>query len=120
MSKHFAVFLVEFNTLNPNFVAAVQRKVGGSVGFPGGKVDQGETSEQALVRECQEEGWQVLDKPFFICEGLVDGNLVAWFGSYNVHRCEPKEGDNSSPVYLSWDEVMEGRYQDPLRQHLSR
>lgn len=35
----------------------LESKNGITLGLPGGKVDDGETHLQALVRECNEEGW---------------------------------------------------------------
>jgi hypothetical protein len=61
---------------------AADRGEAGRIGFPGGKVDAGETPRDAAIREAAEEGWEVEDVaawPFHA--DLIEGRPVAWFSA---------------------------------------
>lgn len=96
-----------------NRICALRRKFGDFAGFyefPGGKVEPGETAEQAVVRECKEEldvevkilhlvdiiehdypGFH-LTMPLYLCE-IVSGELqlsvhddLVWLDQTNVEK----------------------------------
>lgn len=62
-SGPFAVFVVSFLDREKGLVAATTRAKDrgeeGKIGLPGGKVDPGESGEDAAKREAQEEGWLI-------------------------------------------------------------
>lgn len=72
--KPFAVFAISFRD---NLLCATTRE-DGSVGLAGGKVDQGEMPEVAVLREAEEEGF-LLSNPIFYRSAMVEGKLVAWY-----------------------------------------
>lgn len=81
MKTVFAAFVVA--NVDDHFAAttrAADRGELGKIGFPGGKLDAGETAREAAMREASEEGWLVTglsDEPYH--EAIIDGNLVQWF-----------------------------------------
>ena len=83
----FAVFLV--SKIDDLFVGTT--RTDGKLGLAGGKVDQGESPQQALIRESQEEGWLLPDNVqlTLVHQQLVDNKLCQWFQS------------DKSPVALS-------------------
>jgi predicted NUDIX family NTP pyrophosphohydrolase len=103
----FAVFvLVE---VEPGHFAATTRDKGESkVGFPGGKVDPGETIVQAALRECVEEGWDVdgLDQNPFYTE-WVRGKRIAWFAAKSAEpRSSYKEQHRIDNIVVDWDTLV--------------
>lgn len=77
--KPFAVFLV--SKIGNQFCATT--RTDGTLGLAGGKIDQGETPQQALLREASEEGWKLPDdvQLTLIHQQLVDNHLCLWFQS---------------------------------------
>lgn len=75
----FAVFLV--SKIDSKFVGTT--RTDGTVGLAGGKVDQGETPQQALIRESSEEGWKLPSdvQLKLIHQQLVNNQLCQWFQS---------------------------------------
>ena len=56
------------------------RRLDGSMGFPGGKVEPNETPEEAAIRECKEEtGYEivVLDYKPYVC--YLDNSQVFYY-----------------------------------------
>lgn len=61
---------------------AADRGESGRIGLPGGKVDPGETGEEAAIREAQEEGWSIQTEPKslqLIHTDYIDGKLIHWY-----------------------------------------
>jgi len=80
-SPYFAVFAVARMTASDGstFLCATTRP-DGTIGLPGGKVDDGEMPYAAVIREAREEGWELnlLNfQPIHVAQ--VDGKPVAWF-----------------------------------------
>lgn len=87
MSEFFAVFVIAAD--QDGLVAVTTRPKGKSspYGFPGGKVEPGETLTQTVLREAEEEGWKVSlrsDAPFYT--DTVKGRRVAWFAGDIIEK----------------------------------
>lgn len=78
-------------------------------GFPGGKVDSGETPVQVAVREAAEEGWDVIGIASVPCSvQMVQGKQVAWFRAAGAVKREIfKEHGRIVPVVVG-KEVLVG------------
>lgn len=78
--KPHAVFAI---AIKDGLIAATTRPYDNKskIGLPGGKVDPGETPIQAVNRECQEEGWNIVIEeellPFHY--QYVDGRMIHWY-----------------------------------------
>ncbi len=72
-----------------NQVVLTTRRNSSEVGLPGGKVDYGETSRQAAIRETKEETGIILDDEKLsecfskLCEGEVDFITTCFIIKYN-------------------------------------
>lgn len=51
----------------------------GKVALPGGKLDSGETPEEAVLRECREEGLALQGSPALLREQVLDGYRIRWY-----------------------------------------
>lgn len=80
-------------------------------GLPGGKVDEGETAEEAMVREVKEEtGLDVIEyEPLYFREALKYGTMVLVF---NVTKFtgEINETEEGAVEWVEWDDVNKGTY----------
>lgn len=110
--KAFAVFVIA--EVDGGFAAttrAEDRKAddeGISFGFPGGKVDEGESLVEAAIRESQEEGWDVsIDNSVPCSVQTVQGKKVVWFkASSAVKRISFKEQGRIVPVVVGKDSLV--------------
>ena len=77
--KVFAVFLV--SQIGYKYVATT--RTDGNIGLAGGKLDSGETPQQALFREVLEEGWELASdvQLTLVHQQLVDGKICQWYQS---------------------------------------
>lgn len=79
--KIHAVFVVAQDQ-DGNWAATTRPNDPGKIGLPGGKVDEGETPEQAVIREAREEGWDVDPLGLGVVHYQeVDGDPVLYFAS---------------------------------------
>lgn len=107
--KPFAVFIVAHAWDDDQIFLAGTTRPDGSIGLPGGKVDQGESPVQAALREAAEEGWEIDEishSPIHVAE--VDGNVVHWFvaTAAPMMSTEWKEKDRGiNPIWLSVSEA---------------
>jgi 8-oxo-dGTP diphosphatase len=80
---------VEFILLKDNKILVEKRKTSkrvdpGKICFPGGKIEKGETSEQALIRECKEEFGINITEYFFIDQLFYKHEKVDFLLNYFV------------------------------------
>ena len=97
--------------LRDGLILCAQRRPGGSLGgmweFPGGKVEQGETAREALIREIEEE---------LLCEIVVGDEVTTTTHDYDfgtvtltTFRCQLVDGE---PTVTEHAEV---RWVEPAR-----
>jgi 8-oxo-dGTP pyrophosphatase MutT (NUDIX family) len=119
----FAVFaIIKFND-TPNSYAGTTRPAdrgeSGRIGLPGGKVDDGETPQEALQRECNEEGWLIKDindighTPFHTA--YVEGKLVHWYTvnvkNNNVTKLtDYKENGRIVPILVTREQILQSGF----------
>jgi len=96
MEEIFAVFAVA-QLRRTNLFCATTRP-DGTIGLPGGKVDQGEDIFQAVIREAGEEGWNLKCDRKILRTDIVDGKKVAWIKCYTM----------TTPVKSQWKEKYRG------------
>jgi hypothetical protein len=96
MKDIFAVFAVA--QLRRTTLLCATTRPDGTIGLPGGKVDPGEDIFQAVIREAEEEGWNLTCDKKILRTGIVDGKKVAWI------RCYTTE----TPVKSQWKEKYRG------------
>lgn len=120
-SNPFAVFaIIKFND-TPNSYAGTTRPAdrgeSGRIGLPGGKVDDGETPQEALRRECNEEGWFIDDindiehTPFHTA--YVEGKLVHWYtvNDNNIKKLtDYKEKRRIKPIIVTREQILQSGF----------
>lgn len=82
----------------------------GTYGLPGGKLEDGESPQDAAIRESREEGWEVeLICNEEISTQVVDGKQVQWFAARVLRPLENyKESKRGiRPILLTRQEVIE-------------
>ena len=106
--KVHASFVVAFN--GDKICAttrAADRGESGKIGLPGGKVDPGESGQEAAKREASEEGWNIkyIDiNPFY--SQIVEGKLVQWFYGFDASPLDTfKEKGRISPILSSINSI---------------
>ncbi len=78
--------------------------------FPGGKIEQGETNEQALVREIREELNSVIEVERFIC--TVDYDYESFYLKMHVYECSLISGklellEHESAKWISYNQLKD-------------
>jgi hypothetical protein len=84
----------------------------GKIGLAGGKIDKGETSRQAVVREASEEGWDVSGVSLSpVHTAIVDGQLVHWFSAKSaVIKTDFKEKGRIQPIVSNLNQLANSGY----------
>jgi ADP-ribose pyrophosphatase YjhB (NUDIX family) len=106
--KAFAVFYVE----NVNGHVPCVIRYDNTLGFPGGKVEEGEAEKEALFRECKEEGFLIdIEKCFQLCSEIREGKTIRWYClSFNgkvAKQISPRIGESSVPTYEDFEIVLQ-------------
>jgi 8-oxo-dGTP diphosphatase len=78
--------------------------------FPGGKVEVGETVEEALIRELQEELNLKVNiselKPLnFATHSYPDFNLLMPLFHIHIPDCHPAPAENQEIAWVNWDTI---------------
>lgn len=74
---------------NGNFILTCRNKSNGKLWFPGGGVDEGESNEQALLRECLEE------------TGITNIDILKFLGDFrNYFYYEPEDLAMDAHLYF--------------------
>lgn len=91
---------------------AADRGEAGKIGLPGGKVDKGESEQQAAIREAKEEGWSVIgveSTPYYTAK--VEGRTVSWFKATGaIELATYKEQGRISTMVASISEISASGY----------
>jgi len=103
-------------------ILAVSRKNDiNDFGLPGGKIDEGETEEQAIIRETKEEtGLDVSNlRPFFVRE---DGEYISttFIGNYSGEISTSEKG---KVIWTNFDKIKKGsfgKYNEQLETYLKQ
>lgn len=93
---------------------AADRGEAGRYGLPGGKIDPGETAEEAARREAREEGWMVPASAAatIVSTQAVEDNIVQWvkFDGTATMLTEFKEKNRIKPVTGTLFDVSHSGY----------
>lgn len=103
---------------------AADRNESGRVGLPGGKVDPGESDIEALIRECEEEGWKItsyteLERSIPIYKetirvvGYNYPRFIRWYkvdSKYVEKLTDYKEKHRIKPITLTKDQLLKSGY----------
>lgn len=111
-AKPHAAFVV-YRLKNGNIAATTRpadRNQAGRVGLPGGKVDPGESPQDAVRRESKEEGWQIMGgKLELIASKKIDGKNILYYvlkGGWCKKLEDHKERDRGiMPMEVSIDVI---------------
>lgn len=109
----FAVFVLA--EVEPGLYAATTRAADrgelGRIGLPGGKVDPGESPEDAAIRESAEEGFKVQGPLTLIHEDFVDGKLIWWYRALSAKKLKSfKEQGRIKPILVPLKDIAESGY----------
>ena len=84
----------------------------GRLNLPGGKIEPGETPEQAAARELKEEtGYDCVTEPRIMGK-MVDRNFVIWVLRTVIFpdkEPQPREGETEVPMWFKWSEVSKDK-----------
>ncbi len=75
---------------------------------PGGHVEAGETTEEAVIRECNEELGIILENPVLLCEspGDVKNQMTYWYtASINTTELIVDYGELQAAGFFSLEEL---------------
>lgn len=99
---------------DPSLILGVSRKDNpNNFGLPGGKVDPGETLQQAVIREIKEEtGLDLIDPQMvaeFPCYGEVNYLTSTWVGKVSGDFDTQESG---RVAWVTWQKLFEGSFKD--------
>lgn len=97
--------------IRDNNVLCIEDKKGRGYILPGGKVEHGETPQQAVIRETFEEtGIDVWNPELIFHSPTLDGEKYTY--AFLVHHAhgEPTEGDEGKPQWGYWDWLRNSKY----------
>ena len=78
---------------NGKFLAVARRNNPEHFGMAGGKIDAGETPEEAAIRECKEETGLTLSNPVLIWEGYCGKDYAMTFSGDFSGEAGTQEGE---------------------------
>lgn len=86
----YASFVVMFDEKLKKICCST--RTDGSIGLPGGKLEEGENHIDAALREAAEEGWKIPKDTFpypFLIRPNKDGKLISWILIVSNKRPKP-------------------------------
>jgi len=124
-NRPFAVFAIgKFEDGYAATTRPTNSKGSEKIGLPGGKLDDGETALEALLRECNEEGWQVdITNSKLVHTNNVNGKLIQWYTVRVIKQLKNfKEKGRIFPIVCSKEQVLRsgfGNAKLPLQETVS-